>query len=167
MFSIKGIQNNQTHFRPMVMLYTSRTNWKLLNCRNCFQRCLVIIEIYIMSQNDQTHFKIFIAYAFASDKGRLKIVSYINFIQKESGFVEFLAEFQTMIKYGSLKSKSHLPKKLLYLLQRKPFKKDEKCFLFHLKSYFHTQDIYIFFLIFWSCGKNGLIRKIMIYDVTT
>ena len=32
-------------------------------------------------------------------------------------------------------------KKLCHLLHRKPFKNDEKCFLFHLKSSFHSQDI--------------------------
>ena len=33
--------------------------------------------------------------------------------------------------------------------------------LFHLKSSFHSQDIYIFVLTFWSCRKNSLIRNIM------
>ena len=47
-----------------------------------------------------------------------------------------------------------------YLLQRKPFKNDEKCFLFHLKSSFHSQDILIFLLTFFSCRKNDLMRKI-------
>ena len=32
------------------------------------------------------------------------------------------------------------PKKLLYLLQWKLFKNYEKCFLFHVKSSFHSQD---------------------------
>ena len=32
------------------------------------------------------------------------------------------------------KSDSHLPKKLSYLRHWKPFKNDEECFLFHLKS---------------------------------
>ena len=32
-------------------------------------------------------------------------------------------------------------KKFCYLLHWKPFKNDEKCFLFHLKSSFHSQDI--------------------------
>ena len=31
--------------------------------------------------------------------------------------------------------------------------------LFHLKSSFRSQDIYIFALTFWSCRKNDLIRK--------
>ena len=31
-----------------------------------------------------------------------------------------------------------------YLLDWKPFKNDEKCFLFHLKSSFRFHDIYVF-----------------------
>ena len=42
--------------------------------------------------------------------------------------------------YLRLKSGSHVPKKLFYQLQRKPFKIDEKWFLFHLKIFFHYQD---------------------------
>ena len=41
----------------------------------------------------------------------------------------------------SLKPDCHFPKKLFYFLQWKPFKNDEKCFLFHLKSCSHSQDI--------------------------
>ena len=40
-----------------------------------------------------------------------------------------------------LKSGSHLPKKMFYFLQQKPFKNDKKCFLFHLKRSFCSQDI--------------------------
>ena len=37
---------------------------------------------------------------------------------------------------------SHLPKKTsFYLVQWKPFTSDEKCFLFHLKSFFRSRDI--------------------------
>ena len=39
------------------------------------------------------------------------------------------------------------------------FKNDEKCFLYHFKSSFHSQDIQIFVLTFWSCRKKGFIRK--------
>ena len=39
------------------------------------------------------------------------------------------------------KSVSHLPKKMFYLLQWKPFKNDEKCVSFHLKGSFCSQDI--------------------------
>ena len=33
-------------------------------------------------------------------------------------------------------------------------------FLFHLKSFFRSQDIYIFVLTRWSFRKNGLIKNI-------
>ena len=46
-----------------------------------------------------------------------------------------------------------------HLLDWKPFN-DEKCFLFHLKSSFCSQDIKVFVTVFYSCRKNGLIRKI-------
>ena len=39
----------------------------------------------------------------------------------------------------TLKSGSHLPKE--FVLFGKPVKNDEKCFLFHLKSSFRSQDI--------------------------
>ena len=52
----------------------------------------------------------------------------------------------------------------------KPFKINEKYFLFHLKSSFHPQDNEIFVWIFSSCKKPGLIRKITfffnIHDIT-
>ena len=39
-------------------------------------------------------------------------------------------------------------KNLLYLFHRKRFKNYKKCFLFHLKSSFRSQDIYVFILTF-------------------
>ena len=45
---------------------------------------------------------------------------------------------------------------LRYLRDWKPFKNDERCFLFHLKRFFKK----VFVTTFWSCRKNGLIRKI-------
>ena len=45
-------------------------------------------------------------------------------------------------------------KKLFNLLQLKPFKDDEKCFLFQLKSSSCSQDISVFVLAFWSCKKQ-------------
>ena len=42
----------------------------------------------------------------------------------------------------------------------KPFKNDEKCFLFHVKSSFLSSYIYIFILIFWLCRKNVWIRRL-------
>ena len=39
------------------------------------------------------------------------------------------------------KSDPYTPNKLFYLLQWKPFRTDDKCFLFHLKRFFCSQDI--------------------------
>ena len=61
------------------------------------------------------------------------------FRENQKGKVK-LAPTQIRIKFGLLPSKINL----IYLLQRKPFKNDEKYFLFHLKSSFHFQDICIF-----------------------
>ena len=61
---------------------------------------------------------------------------------------------------SALKSDSHLPKKVCYLLDWEPFKNDQKCFLFYLKSSFRSQDVQVFVTAFWFCRKNGLIRKI-------
>ena len=53
-------------------------------------------------------------------------------------------------------------KSCFYLLQWKPFKNDEKCFLFHAKSFFRSKDIQIFALTFWLCRKTAwLISKFM------
>ena len=51
-------------------------------------------------------------------------------------------------------------KKDCYLLDWKPLKNNEKCFLFYFKSSFRSQDVYVFVTTFWSCRKNGLIRKV-------
>ena len=42
-----------------------------------------------------------------------------------------------------------------YLLQGKPFKNYEKCFLFHLKSSFHSWDYYIFGRLTFLCKKTA------------
>ena len=41
-----------------------------------------------------------------------------------------------------------------YLLQWKAFKNDEKCFLFHVKNSFHSQDISISALTFLVSRKT-------------
>ena len=64
------------------------------------------------------------------------------------------------IQYKFLKSDSQLPKKLSYLVDWKPFKNDEKSFLFDLKGSFRSQDIWVFDTNLWSCRKNDLIRNI-------
>ena len=59
----------------------------------------------------------------------------------------------------TLKSGSHLPKKLCYLRGWKPFKNDEKCFYFISKAFFVLK---IFKILSRHFGhrKNSLIRKI-------
>ena len=49
---------------------------------------------------------------------------------------------------------------LCYLQDWKPFGSYEKYCLFHFKSSFLSQDNHVFVTTFWSCRKNGLIRKI-------
>ena len=49
---------------------------------------------------------------------------------------------------------------MCYLLHGKPFKANGKCFLFYLKSSFHSVDISVFVTTFRSCRENGLIRRI-------
>ena len=49
--------------------------------------------------------------------------------------------------------------KVSYLLDWKSFQNDEKYFLFRLKSFFRSQDIWVFVMTFSSCRKNSLIRK--------
>ena len=61
---------------------------------------------------------------------------------------------------NKLREDSHLPKKIIHLLQWQLFKNDEKCFLFHVKSSFRSQDILIFVITFWACRKNDLIWRI-------
>ena len=46
------------------------------------------------------------------------------------------------------------------MLYRCPFINDQKCFLFHPKNSFCSQDIYVFVLTFWSCRKNHLIKTL-------
>ena len=41
----------------------------------------------------------------------------------------------------------------------KPFKNDEKCFLFHLKSSFRSKDLSIFVSTFWSCWKTAWLES--------
>ena len=68
--------------------------------------------------------------------------------------------FQLILRsYFKLKAGLSPSKKLCYLLDWKSRKNDEKCFLFHLKNSFHSQDIYVFVTSFRQCRKNGLIRK--------
>ena len=57
-----------------------------------------------------------------------------------------------------LKSDSHFQKKLCYLLDWKPVKNDEKCFLFHLKSSFVLHTYLSFCHDFLVVGKTAWLR---------
>ena len=88
-----------------------------------------------------------------SKKGQLLNTPDFNFLSNHS------KRLQSSIK--QLKSDSDLPKKnLCYLLDWQPFKNDEKCSLFHLKSSFRSEDIYVFVTTFSLSTKNSSIRKI-------
>ena len=50
---------------------------------------------------------------------------------------------------------SPFKKNFLNLLQRKLFKNNRECFIFHAKSYFLSWDVYIFVLKFWFCRKTA------------
>ena len=70
-------------------------------------------------------------------RGRVYITERNTIIEFFRGKCQYCHTFIT----SPLKSDSHLPKKLFYLLQLKPLKNREKCFLVHLKNSFHFQDI--------------------------
>ena len=42
---------------------------------------------------------------------------------------------------------------------KKPFKRDGECFLFHLKSSFRSQDFNFFVLTFWSCRETASLER--------
>ena len=86
--------------------------------------------------------------------------------EKEFQYITCIV-FRDIASYGKFKSCSGewfkvglSPSKQnsFYLLQWKPFN-DEKC-LFHLKSFFRSQDIKIFVLTFWLCNKGNITRQI-------
>ena len=55
---------------------------------------------------------------------------------------------------------SPFKKKVFICFSDNPSKMMKNAFLFHLKSFSCSQDIWIFDLTFWACSKNGLIRDI-------
>ena len=86
----------------------------------------------------------------------LKVVHHHSTFTSVTFVDEFALLFPFKFKVGLLPTK-----KICFIcFWWKPFKNDEKCFLFHLKSSFHSQYIRILVLTFWSCRENGLIRKI-------
>ena len=82
--------------------------------------------------------------------------SFVSSVSFTQDWVKFCPELSKVSQSRALTFK----KKKCYLLDWKPLKNDEKCFLFHLKSPFGSQYISVFVTIVWSCRKNGMIRKI-------
>ena len=58
-----------------------------------------------------------------------------------------------------LKSTLTVQKNCVICFLESPLKMMKNTFYFIVKA-FRTQDIYVFVMTFWSCTKNGLIRKI-------
>ena len=60
--------------------------------------------------------------------------------------------------YICIKSNSHLPKRICLI--ESLLKMIKNAFYFIFKSSFRSLDIEVFVMTFWTCRKNGLIRKI-------
>ena len=88
------------------------------------------------------------------------LVTQANTLQQQAQIQIIWSDYlvKDLLKVGLSPSK----RIYFYLLKWKLFKNDKKYFLFHLKSFFRSQDIDIFVLTFWSCRRNALIRKKMI-----
>ena len=61
---------------------------------------------------------------------------------------EFVIKLHKKMKFSIKVELSPSKKHLCYLLHWRLFKNDEKCFLFHFKSSFHSQDIEVFDMTF-------------------
>ena len=72
-------------------------------------------------------------------------------------FVNFERNNQHIVFIVDFKVELWPSKKIIYFIE-KPFKNDEN--FFFLTSSFRCQDIEVFIMTFWSCRKNGFIRKI-------
>ena len=63
-------------------------------------------------------------------------------------------------KQIDLKLGSHLPKKIgLFAFFESPLKNGEKCFLFDLKIYSHSQDISVFDVTFSVCRRTAWLER--------
>ena len=80
---------------------------------------------------------------------RINILNIHNYIIDISSFQMELNVHFTATGFYSKVGLSPSKKNLFYLLQWKPFKNDEKSFLFHLKALF---DLRIFKCLFWLSG---------------
>ena len=124
--SIFKFFNHKIFFRPI---------WNVTFCENVF-----IFRYFNMTTSFK--FKIFFVISFI--KVSLCAWPYMNRFHFNSGKRSIVV----FIKKRTLRSETIFG-------YWKSFKNDEKCFLFHLKSSFCSQDISIFFLTFWSCTKTA------------
>ena len=116
--------------RPQQIFFRKITPilWKKITCKHLFQK-------YLLDQSGLDKLRICV-------RDVLKIINFAN----RSTWLFFNKNVQehifavTWVHEATLKLGSHLQKKIV-LFNWKPFKNDEKCFLFYLKSSFHSQDI--------------------------
>ena len=73
---------------------------------------------------------------------------------------DFLGLHKNMNCAFLFKSDPHLPKTFVLFARFSDSHLPKKCFLFHLKSSFRSQDIKVFVTTFWAFRKNDLIKKI-------
>ena len=108
---------------------------------------IIVVERKTVMQNEITLQHAFI-WGLIAEKNKVIMIYEFSFTRKTCTLKELIPKHskQTWVQhlyvlqkgqdFVPLKSDSHLPKKFFYRLQWKSFKNDEKCFLFHLKSFF-------------------------------
>ena len=126
-------------------------------------QCKISRFSFLIKRHLQKHRFLYMGEYDVKNYSNSDVLKYLKITTFFFAFFTIAAELKTTWNWTKNKFKVGLSlskKNYFYLLQWKPFKNNEKRFLFHLKSSFHSQDIWIFVLTFWSCRGNGLIRKI-------
>ena len=98
-----------------------------------------------MDENNRAFFPItWAVFLNLQKKGRGDLLPLLptNFAPDASSDIRMHPKTIANISHQNFKVRLSPSKKIyFYLHQLKPFKNDEKCFLFHLKSFFCSQDI--------------------------
>ena len=115
---------------------------KLNVFENSYSKYSIPLRLYITISNDKLYQIFVLTLRFCRNHLNVLIVAF--------GSNKLPQKYNS--NKSSLKSHSHHPKNC-YLLDWKPFKNDEKCLLFHLKSSFRSQVILVFLATFLSCRK--------------
>ena len=112
------------------------------------------------------------AYNLAKGKVHYSFAFHLHTCMHLSSYYLFICSFihsftyLQLIQFWIVYIERHLNDYYLLNFQKKIFaliivlQNGKKCFLFHHKSRLRSQHIQSFLLTFWSCRKNGLIRKI-------